>query len=243
MALINCPECGNDVSDKAESCPKCGHPVSEIKKENEQRDPDKMAGASQERTRKNEEKESPPQSKPIDSPESSTQHTEESEIHPTRRFFARVFDYSIGAAIFGFFFAAYLRANNPTMDVQEISNIVRFSSILLVPLLWIPIDQLFLYSWGTSPGKWFLNIRVKNLNGETISLNKAFLRSVSVWGIGIGLGLPIINLFCMYFSGRKLKKEGKTWWDNKFDIEVTHSDPSWFKFITFIILFPIVFIL
>ena len=24
MALINCPECGNQVSDKAQSCPNCG---------------------------------------------------------------------------------------------------------------------------------------------------------------------------------------------------------------------------
>jgi len=26
MALIKCPECSNDVSDKAGSCPKCGFP-------------------------------------------------------------------------------------------------------------------------------------------------------------------------------------------------------------------------
>ncbi len=28
MALIKCPECGADISDKAESCPKCGNPIS-----------------------------------------------------------------------------------------------------------------------------------------------------------------------------------------------------------------------
>jgi len=28
MALINCPECGTVVSDKAEKCPKCAHPIS-----------------------------------------------------------------------------------------------------------------------------------------------------------------------------------------------------------------------
>ena len=25
MALIKCPECNNDVSDKTEKCPKCGY--------------------------------------------------------------------------------------------------------------------------------------------------------------------------------------------------------------------------
>lgn len=31
MALIKCPECGNNVSEYAESCPKCGCPMSVIK--------------------------------------------------------------------------------------------------------------------------------------------------------------------------------------------------------------------
>ena len=30
MALINCPECNNQVSDKAKSCPHCGFPISDI---------------------------------------------------------------------------------------------------------------------------------------------------------------------------------------------------------------------
>ena len=28
MALIKCPECGNQISDKAESCPKCGYELN-----------------------------------------------------------------------------------------------------------------------------------------------------------------------------------------------------------------------
>ncbi len=28
MALINCTECGNEVSDKASACPKCGAPIA-----------------------------------------------------------------------------------------------------------------------------------------------------------------------------------------------------------------------
>lgn len=31
MSMINCPECGEKISDKAESCPHCGCPQSEFK--------------------------------------------------------------------------------------------------------------------------------------------------------------------------------------------------------------------
>lgn len=38
MALINCPECGREVSDKAVSCPGCGYPLqkSEIPRKEEE---------------------------------------------------------------------------------------------------------------------------------------------------------------------------------------------------------------
>lgn len=30
MALINCPECGNQVSDTAKRCPNCGRPMNPV---------------------------------------------------------------------------------------------------------------------------------------------------------------------------------------------------------------------
>lgn len=32
MALINCPECGKEISDQAVSCPNCGTPINNQKK-------------------------------------------------------------------------------------------------------------------------------------------------------------------------------------------------------------------
>ena len=28
MALIKCPECGTEASDKANACPRCGYPIA-----------------------------------------------------------------------------------------------------------------------------------------------------------------------------------------------------------------------
>ena len=33
MAIINCKECGQEISSKAENCPKCGNPINEKPKE------------------------------------------------------------------------------------------------------------------------------------------------------------------------------------------------------------------
>ena len=38
MSLINCPECGKRISDKAAACPECGCPNSEFKNNNNERE-------------------------------------------------------------------------------------------------------------------------------------------------------------------------------------------------------------
>lgn len=35
MALITCPECGKEVSDKATACPNCGYPINTVSNNNE----------------------------------------------------------------------------------------------------------------------------------------------------------------------------------------------------------------
>ncbi len=35
MALIKCPECGTEVSDKAKTCPKCAYPIADDNTEQE----------------------------------------------------------------------------------------------------------------------------------------------------------------------------------------------------------------
>lgn len=58
MALIKCPECGKEISDKAEKCPHCGYPIEEIENtvENE-------TGSKQEGSDSN--KEVPKKKKPL----------------------------------------------------------------------------------------------------------------------------------------------------------------------------------
>lgn len=36
MALIKCPECGKEISDKAGECPNCGYPLEDMRVEKEE---------------------------------------------------------------------------------------------------------------------------------------------------------------------------------------------------------------
>lgn len=40
MALIQCPECGKDISDAATSCPHCGYPIAQKAADSMQQQPD-----------------------------------------------------------------------------------------------------------------------------------------------------------------------------------------------------------
>ena len=42
MALIKCPECGAQISDRARKCPSCGCPIEEILKEMSTQDEQKI---------------------------------------------------------------------------------------------------------------------------------------------------------------------------------------------------------
>ena len=46
MALIKCPECGREISDKAASCPGCGCPASEWKEENRSEEDESISNES-----------------------------------------------------------------------------------------------------------------------------------------------------------------------------------------------------
>lgn len=54
MSMINCPECGKEISDKAEKCPNCGCPSSEWIKETDENDLEKVVKEITEKYNENE---------------------------------------------------------------------------------------------------------------------------------------------------------------------------------------------
>ena len=94
---------------------------------------------------------------------------------------------------------------------------------LLVLFLWFLVEPIVLSTWGTTIGKLLLNISVLDLKGGKPTFKNAFSRSFWVWCAGYGFGVPFISLFTLYFSYRRLKNNGVTFWD-KNNFVVTHGE-------------------
>ena len=79
-------------------------------------------------------------------------------------------------------------------------------------LPYIVLDGLALTRFGTTPGKWLLNIRLRNKVGRYLDIQTSLIRSVRVWvlGFAMGTGFWIISL---PFSWYVASKYGKFLWD------------------------------
>lgn len=88
--------------------------------------------------------------------------------------------------------------------------------------VWIPIEALLLSTWGTTPGKFFLKTKLKAGKKNRLDYMNALRRSFSVWFRGLGMGIPVLNFFCMLVAYNKLKMFQITSWDQDDHIAVTH---------------------
>ena len=131
---------------------------------------------------------------------------------------------------FSFLFAFILIYYIPAFDFNEIV----FSVISL--FAWIFIEPFFLISWGTTPGKWLLHTTIRTTDKEKLSLGQAFKRSFRVWFFGLGLGIPFVMFFTLFFPYLELNKNKKTIWDKSGDLVVTHQKIPLFKIVLAVII-------
>lgn len=84
------------------------------------------------------------------------------------RFCARLADYGL---IYGMGVLASL-----ILPIEASSSFYLWYAVA-VPLLGIPIEALFLSSWGTTPGKFLFNLSIRDRAGQKLGLRDAFKRA------------------------------------------------------------------
>jgi hypothetical protein len=143
----------------------------------------------------------------------SSSKAEISHVNPWIRLIARFFDY----ALFFLLLLASRKLFSGKIPFIRYEHFVPFEFFL-----WIPIEALFLSTWGTTPGKFFLRTKLRMGKKVRMEYMAALKRSFSVWMRGLGMGIPVLNFFCLMVAYNKLKVFKITSWDRDDHTVVTH---------------------
>jgi uncharacterized RDD family membrane protein YckC len=143
----------------------------------------------------------------------------EDAVHPWLRLGARFVDVSLfsvgGGLLLGF---AYPELFDGSYG-PGISSLVGMGFLVA----WIVVESMLLSSWGTTPGKLLLNVRLRNRNNDKPKFLSALNRSFLVWWRGLGIGFPIITLIAQLRAHRALTTNGVTTWDRDLGFRVRHD--------------------
>jgi uncharacterized RDD family membrane protein YckC len=139
-----------------------------------------------------------------------------SEPRPWMRLFARMLDYVVWGIVVGIL-----------LEIVAPGLLDGVNDALLGVVLvaaWIPVEALLLSTWGKTPGKAMLDIRLVDRESENgIEYFSALQRATVVWIYGMGCGLFIFTLVTMILSYRDLKREGVSAWDGKMGFRTEHG--------------------
>ena len=154
------------------------------------------------------------------------------EYHPWRRYIARFLDYQWIGALLLVLLVTILRIRPFTsMALDVVSYVANF--------LAVPVLAIFLHYVGTTPGKWAMGIRLESINGGKLSGGEALYREGKIIWHGLGLFIPVVNVFFLHRSYQR-EKEGKPQpWND--DTEVIYTSWNWKKKLIAILLFVTAF--
>lgn len=139
------------------------------------------------------------------------------QARPWVRFFARTIDMFLFSMFAGFILGIVYESASKLND-YALGFIFTFGYIFVEPIM--------LSTWGTTPGKALLNVRLRGQDGDKLSYSDGMNRAFQVWLKGLGAGIPIVALFTQVAAYNRLRNEGKTTWDRDGHFLYSHQDIS-----------------
>lgn len=136
------------------------------------------------------------------------------EVHPWRRYFARVIDLALIGMILSILGGFYK---------YQLGPLYVFLRSIIQLGLWVLCESIIMGCVGTTLGKWVMNIRGTDNEGNQLSFLQALKRSALVWVYGYGLGLPVVSLVTLIMSYGYLEENRHTRWDEKYHLNVTYG--------------------
>lgn len=156
----------------------------------------------------------------FEKPEESAPEVIEVRLAPFRawpRLGARVMDYMIYRSILHFLSVGF---DVNLMGGVDSSGWLVIGTILPVILM----EAAMVSSIGCTPGKWLLGMRVETVLRQGLSTGQAFVRSMRVWVLGMGMFLPLMMLIGLCMSLWFGRKKGGMLWDLQSGFQVTGGE-------------------
>ena len=137
-------------------------------------------------------------------------------VRPWVRFWARQVD----TVLFGMVLGAIVGLAYPGFHL--ISDVDILFGIFVV-VGWMFVEPVFLSAFGTTPGKWYLKMKVVSGDKKARSYGAYLARAAKVWLRGLGLGIPGVVLITMVVAYIRLSANQVTSWDREGGFEVIHE--------------------
>lgn len=125
---------------------------------------------------------------------------------PWRRLFARYMDLTLYAAVFQVLAILLLRRSCTGLGWELLFAVLALATMLF-------LEPLLLSRWGTTPGKWAMDLRVEALGGGPVSYAAGLDRTFAAITQGMGLQIPLYRLFKLYHSYKLCVDEGLLPWE------------------------------
>jgi len=150
------------------------------------------------------------------------------QVRPWVRFGARSIDcVFLFGSLATFILYAIDPSTLPLFDPQQSPGAQpTLSNFFFTPLIlfaYVFVEAVMVTAWGTTPGKAFLKVRVRNSDGSRLDFGTALNRSWEIWIRGMGLGIPFVTWFIQLMAYARLKERGVTSWDEAGEYTVSHQ--------------------
>ncbi len=91
-------------------------------------------------------------------------------------------------------------------------------TLLYICVPFVIIESLLLSTWGTTPGKAIMGIRVRTFLGQKLNFLKALKRSAWVMVLGTGCFISLFPLVALFLSWWSVRRVGMATWDMKLGV-------------------------
>lgn len=143
--------------------------------------------------------------------------------HPWMRYLARALDMALYDTLINLVWLLLFRDQSfIRLQTANVLTITLWSIAMLA--LGLALEPLWLHFWGWTPGKWLFGLKLRDGDGEKLSVEQGWERSWRLARDGYGWNVPIWSLWKMW-QGRKLGLEGRDcWWDEEEDYRYTKEE-------------------